>query len=529
MENPCNTTLSARVSYVPMTITFVFCLFGSLSAAESPQLNQIETAPTAQQMYRSALIQERDLRTPGPLTTSQEDYIQAVSTFTRVSLEYPDGPYAAQALWQAAGLCLAAFEHWHNKSFLERGTMLLTKLQSEYSHHPISHRVPDRLALFKIVHSYRRLTGLSKTLVGETIRYTLELTDETTFTSEHLTEPTRLFFDLADTAIANNLSMTSFASDEKDDSMRVGRRSNNIARVVLDLPDRTNCTVFNLYEPFRIVADCHHPPPDASAANLPPSVDLDSLQPGERSDLPLTLPRQLGLGISRIVIDPGHGGRDPGASGNSLTESALTMDLAERVTTQLHDYGIEVVLTRQSDNFVPLEKRASLATQSNADLFLSLHVNASQRRDTRGIETYVLDFSDNNEAQMVAARENRQAAKTLSELDSYVRAITNSAKSSESDRLASYIQQHLVKTLRTVDHEIPDLGVKQAPFVVLVGTQVPSVLAEIGFLSNQKDAALLKTENFRNLIASAIVAAILQYRTDLQMAPHQFASHTQKN
>jgi len=529
MAISCSTTLSARFSYVPMILTFVFCLFGSLSAAEPPRLNQIETAHTAQQMYRSALIKERALRTPGPLTTTQNDYIDTVSTFARVSLEYPDGPYAAQALWQAAGLCLAAFERWHNNSFLDQGTILLTKLQSEYSHNPISHRAPDRLTLFKTVHSYRRLTALSKTLIGETIRYTLELNDETTFISEHLTEPTRLFFDLADTAIANNLSMTSFSSDEKDDSMRVGRRSNNTARVALDLPDRTSCTVFNLYEPFRIVADCHQPPPDVSTTSLPPSTESDSLQSYERSDLPLTLPRQLGLGISRIVIDPGHGGRDPGASGNALNEATLTMDLAERVTTQLHDYGIEVVLTRQSDHFVPLEKRASLATQSNADLFLSLHVNASQSKNTRGIETYVLDFADNNEAQLVAARENQRAAKTLSELDSYVRAITNSAKSSESDRLANYIQQHLVRSLRTVDHEIPDLGVKQAPFVVLVGTQVPSVLAEIGFLSNEKDAALLKTENFRNLIASAIVAGILQYRTELQTAPQQFASHAQKN
>ena len=529
MKIPCSTTLNARLAYAPMALTFVFCLFGSLCAAEPPLLAQRETAHTAQQMYRSALIKERTLRTPGPLTPTQNDYINAVSAFARVSLQYPDGPYAAQALWQAAGLCLAAFERWHNNAFLDQGTTLLTELQSEYSHNPISHRVPDRLTLIKTVHSYRRLTALRKTLVGETVRYTLELNDETTFISEHLTEPTRLFFDLADTAIANNLSMTSFSSDGKDDSMRVGRRSNNTARVVLDLPDRTSCTVFNLYEPFRIVADCHKPPPDVSTTSLPPSAESDSPLPNERSDLRLTLPRQLGLGISRIVIDPGHGGHDPGASGNALTEATLTMDLAERVTTQLHEHGIEVVLTRQFDHFVPLEKRASLATQSNADLFLSLHVNASQRKNTRGIETYVLDFADNNEAQLVAARENQRAAKTLSELDSYVRAITKSAKTSESDRLASNIQQHLVRNLRTVDHEIPDLGVKQAPFVVLVGTQVPSVLAEIGFLSNAKDAALLKTEGFRNLIASAIVAAILQYRTELQTAPQQLASHTQKN
>ncbi|SVC62943.1 uncharacterized protein METZ01_LOCUS315797, partial [marine metagenome] len=118
MEIPCSTTLNARLAYAPMALTFVFCLFGSLCAAEPPLLAQRETAHTAQQMYRSALIKERTLRTPGPLTPTQNDYINAVSAFTRVSLQYPDGPYAAQALWQAAGLCLAAFERWHNNAFL---------------------------------------------------------------------------------------------------------------------------------------------------------------------------------------------------------------------------------------------------------------------------------------------------------------------------------------------------------------------------------------------------------------------------
>ena len=148
-------------------------------------------------------------------------------------------------------------------------------------------------------------------------------------------------------------------------------------------------------------------------------------------------------------------------------------------------------------------------------------MNASQRKRTRGVETYSLDFAGDVESRHVAARENQTVTRTLSELDSYVKAITNSAKTSESDQLAIHIQQNLVEHLRTVDPQIPDLGIKHAPFIVLIGTQVPSVLVEIGFVSNPEDAALLKTEHFRNLVASAITSAVLQYQTDLHSASAQ--------
>ena len=189
-----------------------------------------------------------------------------------------------------------------------------------------------------------------------------------------------------------------------------------------------------------------------------------------------------------------------------------------------------MLLTRQSDRFVPLEQRVELTTRNNADLFLSLHVNASQRENTRGVETYVLDFTDDDQSRLLAARENQQTARTLSELDSYVEAITNAVKSTESDQLASYIQGHLVNTLRTVAPDMPDLGIKHAPFVVLVGTQVPSVLVEIGFLSNASDAALLKTEHFRDSVAAAIASAVIQYRNDLHLPlPHRVAGNTRVN
>ena len=509
-------------------MSFVF--FAAICVAEPPSHQQSGTGDVAATLYRSALMQERALRTPGKTLRTNESYRAAIKSFTRVANEYPNAPYADQSLWQAAGLCLVAFERWHDDTFVVQGTKLLDRLKTTYSHSPLSRRVPDRLTLFETVQSYRRLTSLSKTLIGETIRYTLQLSHETFFASEHLSNPTRVFFDLSDTIVPEHISTIVDLGAEDTPAVRIGSRKNNTTRVVFDLPENTRCTILNLYEPFRIVADCH-PPPAGNSTSFP--TDTHLAKPAvTKSDTapPLTLPRQLGLGISRIVIDPGHGGRDPGATGNGLTEATLTLDLAQRVTTKLHASGIEVISTRQSDEFVPLEQRVELTTRQHADLFLSLHVNASPREGTRGIETYVLDFADNNESRLIAARENRQVTSTMSDLGSYVRAITNSAKTTESDQLAIYIQRHLVRSLRTLDPEIPDLGIKQAPFIVLVGTQIPSVLGEIGFLSNTKDAKLLKTDHFRDSVASAITNAVLQYRDELQSSqPQQPAEHTQVN
>lgn len=511
-------------------IAVTFIALAAVCTAEPQTAEIVDASPPPSTLYRAALIKERALRTPGIVQASDSDYSEAIAAFIRVSKEDPASLYAAQALWQAAGLCLAAFERWHDDSFITQGATLLGQLAAEHSQSPLSRRVPGRLKIFETVHAYGRLTRLNKELVGDTVRYTLELSHDTKFVTHHLTEPTRVFFDLSDTTIPDNLDIGSASDGRPEPSIRIGRRKNNTARVVLDLPDRTNCTVHNLYDPFRIVADCHPPKTDDAApkTSLPDSQAVLALE--NPSEIPLTLPRQLGLNVSRVVIDPGHGGRDPGASGHGLTESTLTLDLAERVTTYLHASGVEVILTRQTDHFVPLEQRTDLTTRNNADLFVSLHVNASHREATRGIETYVLDFTDDDESRLVAARENQQTARTLSELDSYVKAITNSVKTTESDQLAIYIQQHLVNNLSTVAPDMPDLGIKHAPFVVLVGTQVPSVLVEIGFLSNAKDAALLKTERFRDSVASAIASAVLQYRAGMKTPSiQQLAGRAQLN
>ena len=239
--------------------------------------------------------------------------------------------------------------------------------------------------------------------------------------------------------------------------------------------------------------------------------------PASNSNGKFSLSRQLGLGVSRVVIDAGHGGHDPGARGNGLTESELTLDIALRVQKLLQKQpGIDVVMTRDTDVYIPLEERTAIANREGADLFLSIHANASRNVRARGIETYFLNFAMNPEAEAVAARENANSAQAMHRLPDIVRAIALNNKIDESRDLAGTVQRSMVKRLGARNRAVKDLGVKQAPFVVLIGAVMPSVLAEVSFLTNKQDGAMLKSATYRQHIAQALCDAIVTYQQGLK-------------
>ncbi len=244
---------------------------------------------------------------------------------------------------------------------------------------------------------------------------------------------------------------------------------------------------------------------------------LTPAEPAVNRDGSFSLARQLGLGVSRIVIDPGHGGHDPGTLVKGSTEARLVLDVALRLERLLKkDAGLEVVLTRRTDVFVPLAQRTAIANREAADLFLSIHANASRDPQSRGVETYFLSFASNPDAEAVAARENAASAGDMHNLPSLVRAITLNNKLDESRDLASLVQQSLTGRLTKTNPGMRSRGVKKAPFVVLIGAGMPSVLAEIGFLTNRQEATLLKTPAYRQKVAEALHAAVTQYRRSLK-------------
>jgi N-acetylmuramoyl-L-alanine amidase len=230
--------------------------------------------------------------------------------------------------------------------------------------------------------------------------------------------------------------------------------------------------------------------------------------------------RQLGLRVSRIVIDPGHGGQDPGAKGKSIDEAELVLDVALRVEKLLEKMpGVEVILTRRTDQYLPLQERTAIANRMGADLFLSIHANASPNASAGGVETYFLNFATNMGAAAVAARENAASGQAMGDLPDFLKQIALNNKIDESRDFATAVQTAMIERLRKSNKSVKDLGVKQAPFVVLIGAAMPSVLAEVSFVTNAEEARLLRGNAYRQRIAEALVAAIGKYQSSLKSAP----------
>ena len=253
------------------------------------------------------------------------------------------------------------------------------------------------------------------------------------------------------------------------------------------------------------------------AALDPPEPELQPKPAALTSRGDRTLTRVLGLKIQRIVIDPGHGGHDTGTIGPSgLIEKELVLRVAKQLKQLLVDrLGAEVVLTRTTDSYLSLEQRTALANKHRADLFLSLHANSSRHRSISGVETYYLDFASTDEAKEVAARENSMTNRNIRDLQDIVKSIATADKSAESREFARIIQRNLFTKSKQINPKTRNRGVRSAPFVVLIGARMPSVLAELGFVSNPKDEKLLKTGSSQGKLAEALFSGIESYMETL--------------
>jgi N-acetylmuramoyl-L-alanine amidase len=405
------------------------------------------------------------------------------------------------------------------------------------------------------------LTAISRVVLPDSVRITLELDREVMYHEERIAGPSRLFFDLKNVQPSAPFvdRVLSYGSDVVS-KVRVGRHPDNTVRVVLDFEGVSRYSVFTLYSPFRLVIDAERstaapmskaatlvvpaPSPRAAEPKKPAVVDKpvvivdEPIAPPTPEVAPAAAPvpggtipsvptantaggfsmsRQLGLSVSRIVIDAGHGGHDPGTPAKGLNEADLTLDIALRLEKLLQkETGVEVVLTRRTDVYVPLEERTAIANRSNADLFLSIHANSSRNVTAKGVETYFLSFASSPEAEAIAARENSASEREMHQLPDIIKAISLNNKLDESRDLANMVQNSLVTTLSKTNKEVRGRGVKKAPFVVLIGAAMPSVLAEISFITNKQELQLLKTAAYKDKIALALYNAVLKYRKSLK-------------
>lgn len=331
--------------------------------------------------------------------------------------------------------------------------------------------------------------------------------------------PSRIYLDITGARIGPGVHDLQIA-DQQLKSARVGQYKPDVVRVVFDVDRIKEYKVFSLSDPFRIIVDVRGErpleftklteqiqPAPASAAETKPTETRDekprpkpaaTFKPGK---------------IRRIVVDPGHGGHDPGAVGAGGTQEkdvvlAIGLQLADKIREEL---GIDVVMTRSTDVFIPLEERTAIANKVNADLFVSVHANASLNRGASGVETYYLNLAKTEKAAQLAARENGTSLEKVSLLQAILFDLMANYKLNDSAHLADEVQKSLYKKLNGHHPGTRNLGVKQGPFYVLVGATMPSILAEVAFISNEAEEARLRDKAFLDLAADGIVDGIKGY------------------
>lgn len=256
--------------------------------------------------------------------------------------------------------------------------------------------------------------------------------------------------------------------------------------------------------------------PVSSPATKPAKKNPPKAQPKAVLEPPKNVVEQLGLGVHTIMIDAGHGGKDPGAMGNSLKESTVVLDVAQRLAKALRAKGFSVVLTRDKNVFIPLSKRTQLANNKSVDLFISIHVNANKKSSISGIETYYLSNASTSSAAKVAARENAVSEKNLSDLQLILSDLMLDSKTQESRALANNIQKSLVERMKRAGYGSLDNGMRSAPFYVLMGARMPAVLVELGYCTNAREAKRLATSKYRAFLVEGLVQGIVGYKKTVE-------------
>ena len=396
--------------------------------------------------------------------------------------------------------------------------------------------VPKGAELISTVHGPNaRVDKLRYWSSPDYTRVVLDLSGKVTYQANLLKgKQPRLYIDLWQAEAGREVGSQVTVEDGLLRQIRTSRYDKERLRVVLDLYQLQDYKIFALDDPFRIVIDVkgpHLPVGRKSQPELRSRPDhrddsiagiLDQVPAVDRA--PLHVPQhQAGKGIRLIVVDAGHGGKDPGAVGpNKVLEKDVTLRMAKSLAGQLRkEMNCEVRLTRADDRYLTLRDRTAYANKVGADLFISLHANASTSRKAYGLETYFLNLAKNNQAAAVAARENGTTLEEVGHLEAILFDLMANAKINESSRLASEVQKAMVQGLTPHYSDIRDLGVRQGPFHVLLGATMPSVLVETAFISNPREEKRLNNSHYQQRVAGAIVRGVKRYAATLEQVAGQ--------
>jgi len=372
-----------------------------------------------------------------------------------------------------------------------------------------------------------QVTGLRFLSSKNFTRVMLDLSKDAKYEVRQLKEdlikgtPPRIYVDIAEARLAIAKEPVP-VDDGLLRQVRVGQFSADVVRVVLDMTSLRDHTAFILPDPHRLVIDVQGRKGAESgpAREEPPKVEKNSRRSASVADQKPSIPSAKSAGIRKIVLDPGHGGKDPGAIGvGGQQEKDIVLKIAKKLAAKLkQEMGVQVVLTRKDDRFVALEDRTYLANAEDADLFISLHMNASSNADARGVETYYLNNTTDEAAMRLAARENGSARKNISDLQFILSDMTQNMKLEDSITLAHRLQQSVVGGMGKAVGEVRDLGVKKALFYVLVGARMPSVLVEMFFVTHRIEGMAMGREVNQDAMVHSLFEGIQKYSESFMIA-----------
>jgi len=489
-----------------------------------------KSSPAAQALYQAADLYTRLYK----YSSKTEDLDKAIALYEKLVAEYPDHLLADDAQYGIGEI------YYRIKKDPSQAYVEFLKVDVRFpkgDRRPEAKKMLDKLALtlnrkmngkngLKGTASENQRAMVKDIRYWSTPNYTRVVIDVKSPVKyeHHLIEadpghqkPRRLYLDLHNARVSRRIDSVVPIKDDLLQKARAGQYTEDTVRVVLDTEKLVGYNVFHLYDPFRIVVDVRgFEKPKAQSAPVASEKKRkvrQGIRKTEKPDQTISLARQLGLNVNRIVIDPGHGGKDPGSEiSKRYKEKDITLALAKRLAKRLRkEIGCEVFLTRNTDTFLSLEQRTAIANMKKADLFISLHVNAHKDTRIHGLETYFLNMATDEQAVMVAARENATSERSISDLQTILNDLMLNTKIRESSRLAHQVQKGMVDGTCERYKGIRSLGVKQAPFYVLIGAQMPAVLVEVGFLSNPTEGKRLANRAYQERLATGICDGIKCY------------------
>jgi N-acetylmuramoyl-L-alanine amidase len=508
------------------------------------------TAPTVARLYQNAEACYTALRSAPQKQKLRSQWSACIAKFDAAYKMSPTGPKAAHGLYMSGRLYGELFQWSQNDADRRQA---IDRLQEVVTHYPQSDAsAKAQAALREITTSVTAaaagpkrsqgappasgetavVTGLRFWSNPNYTRLVIDADRETGFgynllkKDPSIHKPQRLYVDLENSRLGKDFKRTIPIDDDLLKLVRAGQYTPDSVRVVVDLKSLESYDVFSLKEPFRIVMDLK----GSGAGALPPRPSRREMAKIDPKISTGDIARQLALGVRRIVIDPGHGGKDYGAPGylKGVHEKYVVLQIAKRLAAKLRkELNCEVLLTRTGDRYLTLEERTAFANTKNADLFISIHTNASRNRRAYGISTYFLNLADDDEAKRVAAMENATSTNNISDLEKILFSLMHYSKINESSRLAATVQDTLVAHM---NHKgwtrVKSKGVKQAPFYVLLGAQMPSILVETSFISNPRECKRLINPTYQKRLCEGIVLGVKRYIRDTN--PTAFVNERQR-